>query len=125
MLDYLGSGNRTARDIDENGEITLMFNAFENAPKILRCFCKGEVISKEDSGFRSASALFQEDANAIRQIFKFKVYAVEISCGMGVPLMHYREERSGVRDYALTMAKNGKFDHYADDHKSPPDLHDL
>ena len=102
-----------------------MFNAFENAPKILRCFCKAEVIGKEDDDFRSASALFKEDSLAIRQIFRFKVYAVETSCGMGVPLMTHQEERSGVRDYALMMAKNGKFDQYVNDHKSPPNLHDL
>jgi hypothetical protein len=125
MIDYLGSGNRTARDIYEEGEVTLLFNAFKNTPKILRCFCKGEIISKEDDAFRSASALFTEDPNAIRQIFRFKIYAVESSCGMGVPVMHYQEERSGVRDYALEMAKSGKFDQYADEHKCPPDLHDL
>jgi len=125
MIDYLGSGNRTARDIDEDGEVTLLFNAFENTPKILRCFCKGKVIGKNEDDFRSASAWFQEDVSAIRQIFRLKVYAVESSCGMGVPVMHYQEERSGVRDYALEMAKNGKFDQYADEHKCPPDLHDL
>jgi pyridoxamine 5'-phosphate oxidase-like protein len=125
MLDYLGSGNRTARDIDEGGEVTLLFNAFEDAPKILRCFCKAEVIEKEEDTFGSVSALFDEDVSAIRQIFRFRIYAVESSCGMGVPLMHYQKERSGVRDYALKMAKNDMFDQYADDHKNPPDLHDL
>jgi hypothetical protein len=125
MIDYLGSGNRTARDIDEDGEVTLLFNAFENTPKILRCFCKGEIISKEDDAFRSASALFTEDPSAIRQIFRFKVYAVESSCGMGVPIMKYQEERSGVREYALKMAENGEFDQYVDEHKRPPELQDL
>lgn len=125
MLDYLGSGNRTARDISEDGEVTILFNAFENTPKILRCFCKGEIIAKDDPDFETAGTLFKEDLNAIRQIFRFKVYAVESSCGMGVPLMQYKKERPGVREYALEMAKNGKFDHYADKHKTPPDLHDL
>lgn len=125
MLDYLGSGNRTARDVGEDGEVTLLFNAFENEPKILRCFCKGKVIAKDDPDFNTGCALFKEDINAIRQIFKFKIYAVESSCGMGVPLMQYKEDRSGVRDYALNMAKIGKFDQYADEHKSPPDLQEL
>ena len=125
MLDYLGSGNRTARDISEDGEVTLLFNSFENAPKILRCFCKGKIIAKDDHDFDTACALFKEDINAVRQIFRFTIYAVESSCGMGVPVMHYQEERSGVRDYALEMAKSGKFDQYADEHKCPPDLHDL
>ena len=125
MLDYLGSGNRTARDINEGGEVTLLFNAFENDPKILRCFCKAEVIDRGTDTFISTSTFFNEDMSAIRQIFRFKVYAVESSCGMGVPLMAYQEERSGVRDYAIMMAKNGQFDQYVNDHKSPPNLHEL
>lgn len=122
MLDYLGSGNRTARDIGEDGEITLLFNAFEGKPKILRCFCKGEVIAKEDERLTALLSFFTEDPRAIRQIFKLSIYAVETSCGMGVPLMRYQEERPQVRDFALMMAKEGKFDDYADAHKIPPKL---
>ena len=125
MLDYLGSGNRTARDISQDGELTILFNAFEEKPKILRCFCKGEVISKEKKEFASAVSFFKEDPKAIRQIFKLNIYAVESSCGMGVPIMKYQEERSEVRDYALSMEKNGTFDQYAKDHEIPPELKGL
>ena len=125
MIDYLGSGNRTARDIDSGGEITLVFNAFENKPKILRCFCKGEVILKDNPEFATASEFFSEDMNAIRQIFKFNVYAVETSCGMGVPVMKYEEERPQVRNFALKMQKEGKFDEYVKDHQVPPNLKEL
>ena len=122
MIDYLGSGNRTARDIDEDGQVTLLFNAYEGKPKILRCFCKGECILKETPGFKAISKYFNEDMTAIRQIFKFNIYALESSCGMGVPLMQYQEERQEVRDYALNMAKEGKFEQYVQDHLIPPDL---
>lgn len=125
MIDYLGSGNRTARDINENGKITLLFNAFEGDPKILRCFCKGEVIQKHDKGFASVMALFKEDPKAIRQIFKLNIYAVESSCGMGVPIMRYEQERCEVRDYALKMAESGQFEEYAKAHETPPELNKL
>lgn len=125
MIDYLGSGNRTARDIQEDGEVTLLFNAFENVPKVLRCFCKGEVILKDSAEFIEASKFFNEDMNAIRQMFKFNIYAVETSCGMGVPVMKYQEERSQVRDFALKMQKQGKFDEYVKDHENPPNLKNL
>jgi len=125
MIDYLGSGNRTARDIGEDGEITLMFNAFEGKPKILRCFCKGECIEKSQDTFKTVSSLFTEDMKAIRHIFKFTIYAVESSCGMGVPLMKYERDRDDVREYALDMAKQGKFDQYHDKHKTPPNLRNL
>jgi len=125
MIDYLGSGNRTASDISKDGEITLMFTAFEGKPKILRCFCKGECIEKDQSLFKEMRAFFKEDMKAIRQIFKFTVYAVETSCGMGVPLMRYEKDREDVREYALDMAKKGKFDAYQNKHQIPPNLHSL
>ncbi len=125
MIDYLGSGNRTARDISEDGKVTLLFNAFEGDPKILRCFCKGEVILKESEEFNSASQYFSEDMNAIRHIFKFSIYALETSCGMGVPIMEYKQDRDEVQKYALKMSKQGMFNKYVQDHIQPPDLHKL
>jgi len=122
MIDYLGSGNRTARDIGEDGEVTLVFNAFHGAPKILRCFCKGEVILKDDDKFENISKNFTEDMNGIRQMFIFKIYAVETSCGAGVPLMDYKEERPQVRNFALKQYKTGQFDTYEEDHRVPPSL---
>ncbi len=122
MMDYLGSGNRTARDIDQDGELTLVFNAFEDTPKILRCFCTGEIISKTDDEFMQVSSYFKEDPQAIRQFFKLNIYAVESSCGMGVPIMTFKEERPEVRDYALDMAKSGEFEKYVQDHAVPPTL---
>lgn len=122
MIDYLGSGNRTARDIGEGGGVTLLFNAFEGKPKILRCFCNGEVILKDNHEFALASRFFDEDMDAIRQIFRFDIYAVETSCGMGVPVMNYQEDREQVRDFALRMQREGKFDGYVKDHQTPPDL---
>jgi len=125
MIDYLGSGNRTARDISEDGEITLMFTAFEGKPKILRCFCKGVCIQKSEDTFKEISSFFTEDMLAIRHIFKFNIYAIESSCGMGVPLMQYQQDRDEVKEYALDMAKKGKFNSYHDEHKVPPNLHTL
>ena len=122
MMDYLGSGNRTARDIGEDGEVTLVFNSYEGAPKILRCFCKGEVILKNNDKFNVISKNFNVDMNGIRQMFIFKLYAVETSCGAGVPLMDYKEERSGVRDFALKQHEVGKFDKYEEGHRVPPSL---
>jgi hypothetical protein len=125
MIDYLGGGNRTARDISEDGELTLMFTAFEGKPKILRCFCKGQCIEKEQEEFKKISKFFQQDMKGIRHIFKFNIYALESSCGMGVPLMKYEQDRNEVIDYALDMAEKGKFDTYHNEHKVPPNLHNI
>ena len=43
-LDLTGSGVETIAHLRENGRITLLFCAFEGAPKIVRCYGTGEVI---------------------------------------------------------------------------------
>jgi hypothetical protein len=46
FLNLVGSGNRTNRDSENNGEFTLVFNSFEEELKILRIFCKTNIIKK-------------------------------------------------------------------------------
>jgi len=48
FLDYAGSGNRTARDIENDGEVTVVFCSFGPKPQILRLFCKGETVDRND-----------------------------------------------------------------------------
>jgi hypothetical protein len=43
-LDLTGSSNETAAHIGENGRITIMFCAFQGAPKILRLFGRGRAV---------------------------------------------------------------------------------
>ena len=43
-LDLTGSGNETSAHIHENGRITLMFCAFEGAPRIMRLFGQGHTV---------------------------------------------------------------------------------
>lgn len=46
FMQYPGSGNRTYRDVANGGEVTLVFNAFNGDAKILRLFCKAEIVDK-------------------------------------------------------------------------------
>ena len=122
MMDMYGSGNRTARDIRDDGEITLVFNAFEGSPKILRCFCKGEVISKDSKEFKNISIHFNESVDVIRQFLKFKIYAVETSCGMGVPVMEFKEQREHLRKSLAKIYKNDNLDEFVKKYESPASL---
>lgn len=110
MLDLPGSGNRTARDSEENGEFTLLFTAFEGEAHLLRLFCKATLISKENGVFSSLMQKFNFSQNYVRQIFEFKVYKVETSCGMSVPFMPYKRQRDELKDWAEKMADSGKLD---------------
>lgn len=124
-MDYPGSGNRTARDIEANGEVTVVFNAFEGKPKILRLFCKGELIEKTDDRFSTYLEHFDESSELIRRLTKLNIYAVESSCGMSVPEMTYVGDRSGLRDWVVMQNTGGTLEEYIEAHALPPKLDGL
>ena len=123
FMDYAGSGNRTARDIEADGEVTVMFSAFEGNPHILRLFCKGELIDKSDEMTR---LLFKGvDFTGMRRFVKLHVYCVEHSCGMSVPLMEFKAERNILREWCVKGELDGKLDEYNAKNGTPPDLNDF
>ncbi len=125
FLDYPGSGNRTARDIRDDGEVTVVFNAFSGPAIIVRLFCKGKLIEKEDSKFQEYFLLFDEEEKKVRRIVELNIYAVESSCGMGVPKMQYQKERTGLQKWISSMDEKGELQTYIDEHETPPKLDDL
>lgn len=124
-MDYPGSGNRTGRDIEADGEVTVVFNAFEGKPKILRLFCKGELIEKTDAYFPVYLDHFGESPDLIRRLIRLNIYAVESSCGMSIPVMSYEHDRNELRDWAVKQNANGTLDDYIEGHAVPPILDDL
>jgi len=125
FLDYPGSGNRTARDIRAGGEVTVVFNAYSGPAQILRLFCKGRLVEKEDGDFKAYFSLFDENIKMVRRIVELNIYAVESSCGMGVPKMQYQKERTGLQKWIASMAKSGELQAYIDDHELPPKLDNI
>jgi len=125
FLDYPGSGNRTARDIRAGGEVTVVFNAYSGPAQIVRLFCKGELIEKADAQFDDYFALFDADKKLIRRIVKLNIYAVESSCGMGVPKMQYQKQRTGLQKWMVAMDEKDELQTYIDEHETPPKLDNL
>lgn len=122
-LDWPGSGNRTARDIEAGGNVTIMFTAFTGAPRITRCFCKGELIEKDNQKFGELFKNFDGvDSSQIRRLILFHINAVEKSCGEAVPFMDYKEERPALHEWAQKMSAKGKLAKYIADHATPPKL---
>ncbi len=127
ILDFPGSSNRTGRDIEAGGEVTLMFCSFEEEPKVLRIFSKGELVEKGAPLFGELLKNFPEVNPAIvRQLFMLGIYAVETSCGLSVPVMKFEKTREkGVSHWASKKESEGKLDDYIKSHKEPPALEDL
>lgn len=124
IFDYPGSSNRTGRDIEADGEITVMFCSFTEEPKVLRLFCKGELIGKDAALFSELMEAFDDiDSAIVRQLFRLNIYAIETSCGLSVPIMRFEQVRGkGVRHWAEKKESEGKLDEYISSNKNPPPL---
>ncbi len=125
FMNYPGSGNRTHADALNDGEFTLVFNAFEGSAKILRLFCKAKIIEAKSDKFYKYLNMFGEKERLVRDFFEFHIYAVESSCGDGVPFMEYKSDRESLKNWAIKMDKNGKLEAYKKDHLIPVNLKDL
>jgi hypothetical protein len=105
-IDMTGSGNETSAHIAENGRITMMWCSFEAAPRILRCYGKGEVAVLGSQKWHELAPLFPDFPGA-RQIVINHVTRVQTSCGFAVPFMDYVEERDALIKYALNRGEDG------------------
>ncbi len=100
-LDLTGSGNETAAHLHENGRITIMFCSFTKKPLILRLYGQGTVIDLKSERASKLRPLFSDFPGA-RQIILLNIESAQTSCGYGVPIYEFQEERQTL----ITWAKN-------------------
>ena len=105
-LDIVGSGNETSAHLLENGRITFMFCAFDGPPKILRLYGKGYTVLPGDDEWNELSGQFSNLA-APRQIIVANISEVKSSCGFGVPLYQYENERDHAIKWAEKKGEDG------------------
>ncbi len=104
-LDLTGSGNETAAHLTENARLTLMFCAFSGHPKILRLYCRGRVVTRLSQEWAEAVGRFPARPG-IRQIIVADVESVQTSCGFGVPLMSFDQQRDQLTRWAETKGEH-------------------
>lgn len=105
-LDLTGSGNETAAHIAENGRLTIMLCSFSGAPLILRLYGKGEIISQRSEKWDEFAGLFDNFAG-IRQVIVLHIESLQTSCGFGIPIYEYKEERTMLLDWAEKKGEDG------------------
>lgn len=105
-LNLTGSGNETAAHLLKNNRMTIMFCAFEGKPLILRLYGTAKIYHPRDIQYHQHITLFKENVGA-RQIIEMNVDLVQTSCGMAVPLMDFKEERTLLNDWANHKGKEG------------------
>lgn len=91
-LDLTGSGVETVAHVNENGRIVVMLCAFEGPPRIMRFHGTGEVIVPGSEAFDGLMGAFAP-MDGVRSIIRVAVSRISSSCGYGVPLMDFQEER--------------------------------
>jgi hypothetical protein len=101
-LDQTGSGNETAAHLRAHGRLTLMFCAFAGPPLILRLYGHGKTLGRGSREYSDllASAFANEERPGSRQIVVLDVDLVQTSCGYGVPLFAYVDERPTLTRWA-------------------------
>ncbi|MBD3883205.1 pyridoxamine 5'-phosphate oxidase family protein [Phormidium tenue FACHB-886] len=105
-LDLSGSGNETSAHLLENGRITFMFCAFQGAPVILRLFGQGRTVLPSSPDWKDLYTLFPPIPGT-RQIFVAEIDRVQTSCGTGVPLFNYQEQRQEMIEWARKKGEAG------------------
>jgi len=91
-LDLTGSGNETSAHLEENGRITVMFCAFDGAPKILRLYGRGRTVLVGTGDWAELATHFELKPGT-RQIIVGDVERVQTSCGFGVPMFEFVGQR--------------------------------
>jgi Pyridoxamine 5'-phosphate oxidase len=108
-LDQTGSGNETAAHLRASGRLTIMFCGFENVPMILRLYGHGRSLWRGTPEYAALleTAFGNEEAPGARQIICLDVEMVQTSCGYGVPLFDFKEERQTLRRWAENQGEDG------------------
>jgi len=108
-LDRTGSGNETAAHLLADGRLTIMFCAVEGPPLILRLYGRGRVLKRGDEEYGQLLATEFGNAEPLgaRQMILLDFDLVKTSCGYGVPLFDYRQERETMDKWALAKGEDG------------------
>lgn len=108
-LDRTGSGNETSAHLLADGRMTIMFCAVDGPPLILRLYGRGRVIHRGSNEYAALLSEIFEDTEPLgaRQIVRIDFDLVKTSCGYGVPLFDYREERDTMDKWANAKGPDG------------------
>ncbi|KAG2357633.1 hypothetical protein BDR07DRAFT_1419787 [Suillus spraguei] len=110
--DLTGSGIETVAHMRQpgNGRITILFNAFEGPPRILRLWGKGTVYEFGTPEYNDFIPPSNRKAGS-RAIIVIDVHKVGTSCGFGVPLYKFQTQRTVLERWCDSLEdfdRNGK-----------------
>ncbi|KAI1437003.1 pyridoxamine phosphate oxidase family protein [Xylaria sp. CBS 124048] len=107
-MDMTGSGNETISHLTEpgNGRITILFNAFEGPPRIVRLWGKGKVLENGTREFDDIVA--RENVKVLpgtRSVIVVDIHQSGTSCGYQVPFFSFVDHRRVLEDHYQKKAE--------------------
>lgn len=105
-LDLTGSGVETIAHLRENGRITIMFCAFDGAPRIVRLYGCGRVLVPGDAEFEALAGGFPEYPG-VRAVIDIAVHRVADSCGFSVPRFDFVDDREKFLEWSEAKGEDG------------------
>jgi Pyridoxamine 5'-phosphate oxidase len=105
-LDYVGSGVETIAHLKENRRIAVMFCAFAGPPKIVRLHGRGAVLEPADAEYQRLRSLFPPVPDG-RAIIVVSVDRISDSCGYGVPLYQFDQNRTQLEAWCDRKGTDG------------------
>ncbi|QDB78060.1 pyridoxamine 5'-phosphate oxidase family protein [Georgenia sp. 311] len=109
-LNGTGSGNETAAHLLDTPRMTLMFCAFAGKPLILRLYGTARAVHAGDADWPELLGLFPPLEGA-RNVFDLEVDLAMTSCGFGVPLLDYVDQRPLMESWARKRGPDGVSDY--------------
>jgi hypothetical protein len=103
-----GSGNETVAHIYEpgNNRVTVMLNAYEGPPRIMRLFGHGRVFESGTPAYESFVTEHKVDTiPGSRSIIVVDIHQVGTSCGFSVPYYDFKEHRPILNDFFKKKAE--------------------
>ncbi len=105
-LNGTGSGNETAAHLLDTPRMTLMFCAFRGKPSILRLYGTAKAVHPGDPDWDGLVELFPPLRGA-RNVFDLDIEMVQTSCGFGVPLFEFQDQRPLMDSWAERKGEDG------------------
>jgi hypothetical protein len=108
-IDLTGSGVETLSHLHEpgNGRITVLFNAFEGSPRIVRLWGTGEVLEYGTKKFCEFVARNEVQTIAgTRAVVVVHIHQVGSSCGFSMPFFDFKDFRPTLNDYFKKKVAN-------------------
>ncbi|KAJ6494070.1 hypothetical protein C8R47DRAFT_397492 [Mycena vitilis] len=98
--DLTGSGAETVSHLGENGRITVLFNAFDGPPRIVRLYGRGTVY---EFGTPEYNTFISPESRkpGSRSVIVVDVHKVGTSCGYAVPFFDFKAHRTRLLTWAM------------------------